>query len=191
MNTLDAIAQRRSIRKFKPDPVPDELVTTILKTATQAPSGKNRQPWHFVVVNEPDQRAEMVRVMRESIDRVEKREENVGSGRWTAAVMEQAPVTVFVFNSCAERDPDKPFWELDWNIVDVQSIGGAIQTMLLAAQELGLGTLWICDVFYAYNELCDWLGQAHQLVAAVSLGYAAEAPDARPRKPIDEVVQWL
>jgi nitroreductase len=191
MNTLEAIAQRRSIRKFKADPVPDELVTEVLKATVQAPSAKNRQPWHFVVVSKPDQRAEMVRVMRKSIDQVEKMEVDIGSARWTAAVMEQAPVTVFVFNSCAERDPGKLFWEYDLSIVDVQSIGGAIQTMLLAAQDLGLGTLWICDVLYAYDELCDWLGQTHQLVAAVSLGYPDEAPEARPRKPLDEVVQWL
>ncbi|MBN1888577.1 MAG: nitroreductase family protein [Thermoflexales bacterium] len=191
MNTLEAIAQRRSIRKFKTDPVQDGLVTTILQAATQAPSGKNRQPWHFVVVSKPEQRAEMVRIMRESIDRVEKMGENIGSSRWTATTMEQAPVTVFVFNSCAERSLDRPFWEDKWDIVDVQSIGGAIQTMLLAAQDVGLGTLWICDVFYAYDELCSWLGQTHQLVAAVSLGYPDEAPDARPRKPFDEVVQWL
>lgn len=54
--------------------------------------------------------------------------------------------------------------------------------MLLAAQELGLGTLWICDVFYAENEIGKWLGTNLQLIAAVSLGYAGEQPSPRPRK---------
>ncbi|MCK4374337.1 MAG: nitroreductase family protein, partial [Candidatus Brocadiae bacterium] len=71
------------------------------------------------------------------------------------------------------------------------SIGGAIQTMLLAAQEVGLGTLWICDVFYAYEELRAWLGRGDQMVAAVSLGYADEAPGPRPRRPWQEVTEWL
>jgi len=75
--------------------------------------------------------------------------------------------------------------------VDTQSIGAAIQNMLLAAQELGIGTLWICDVFYAYDELCAWLGQKNQMIAAVSLGYPDEQPNARPRKTVDEVTVWF
>lgn len=50
MNTLEAIAARRSIRRFKPDPVPEEALRTILTAGMQAPSGKNRQPWEFIVV---------------------------------------------------------------------------------------------------------------------------------------------
>ena len=63
--------------------------------------------------------------------------------------------------------------------------------MNLAAHELGLGALWICDVFRAYDELCGWLGETHQMIAAVSFGYADEAPAARPRKSVDEVTTWL
>ena len=63
--------------------------------------------------------------------------------------------------------------------------------MLLAAQELGLGSLWICDVFAAYEGLCRWLGEKSALIAAVSLGYPAESPSARPRKPVSEVTRWL
>ena len=77
------------------------------------------------------------------------------------------------------------------NVVDVQSIGAAIQNLLLAAQDLGLGTLWICDVFYAYDELCAWLGETHQMIAAVALGYPDEQPNPRPRKSVDEVTTWL
>ncbi len=97
--------------------------------------------------------------------------------------MEQAPVTVFVFSAGSAGEGG--------NVVDVQSIGGAIQTMLLAAQDLGLGTLWICDIFYAYEELRSWLGRTDQMIAAVSIGYADEAPGPRPRKPWREVTSWL
>ena len=65
MNTLEAIAQRRSIRKYKEAPVPDELIEKVLAAATQAPSGMNRQPWHFVVVKE-DKRMEMTQIGRAS-----------------------------------------------------------------------------------------------------------------------------
>ena len=72
MNTLDAIRARRSIRKFKSDPLPDEALQAILTAAVPAPSGKNRQPWHFVVV-QGDKRADMVRIMREGIAQAKAR----------------------------------------------------------------------------------------------------------------------
>ena len=73
----------------------------------------------------------------------------------------------------------------------LQSTGGAIQTMLLAAHDLGLGALWICDILYAEREVKEWLGREEQtLVACVTLGYAAESPQARPRRPWQEVTEW-
>ena len=191
MNTLEAIAARRSIRKFKPDPIPEAALQQILTAATQAPSGKNRQPWRFIVV-QGEQRAEMIRIMREGIARAKANGEDPGSSEWTANVMEQAPVTVFILN---------PEGTHPWlahsigqnfdDLVNIQSIGAAIQNMLLAAQDLGLGSLWICDVFYAYEALLAWLGESCQMVAAVSLGYANEAPAARQRKPVNEVTRWM
>jgi nitroreductase len=133
----------------------------------------------------------MVRIMREGIAKVEAEGVNSGSSKWSANIMEQAPVTVFVFNPYVEFDQElKLVGDVLMNIVDVQSAGAAIQNMLLAALELGVGSLWICDVFYAYEELCTWLGQTHQMIAAVALGYADESPGARPRKTVDEVTAW-
>lgn len=191
MNTLDAIAARRSIRRFKDTPIPDNMLQCVLQAAIQAPSGKNRQPWHFVVVKE-NQRAEMVRLMREGIAQAKAEGEDAGSSEWTVKVMEHAPVTVFVFNPHGA-----PPWEhhsigqMFDDLVDIQSIGAAIQNMLLAAQDLGLGSLWICDVFYAYEQLQTWLGEPGEMIAAVSLGYPDEAPAARARKPYAELVRTL
>jgi nitroreductase len=163
------------------------VIERILAATVQAPSGKNSQPWRFVVV-EGEKRTEMVRVMRDSIAALKEDGVDPGSSEWTANCMEQAPVTIFVFNGEA-RESASP--GEGGNVVDVQSIGGAIQTMLLAAHDLGLGTLWICDIFYAYRELQEWLGRAEQMVAAVSLGYADEAPEPRPRRPWQEVTEWV
>lgn len=186
MNTLEAISGRRSIRKFKSTPVPREAIETILEAARQAPSGKNRQPWHFIVV-QGERCQEMVRVMRSGIEKARAAGRDLSSSEGTARFMEQAPVTVFIFYpQSAENTPD-----VDWTIVDVQSIGAAIQNMLLAAEDLGLGTLWICDVFYAYDELRQWLGREDQMIAAVSIGYPDEAPGPRPRRPLEELVTWL
>jgi nitroreductase len=191
MQTLDAIAQRRSIRKFTDAPVADETIRELLHAATLAPSGKNRQPWRFVVVR-GEKRAEMVQVMRAGMEASKAHGRDLGSSPWSVQIMEHAPATIFVFNDALES-LDQPYsiYDLIGNSVDVQSIGAAIQTLLLAATDKGLGTLWICDVFYAYVELCTWLGEPHQLVAAVSVGYPAEEPKPRPRMAVDEVTRWL
>lgn len=191
MNTIEAIEQRRSIRKFTATPVADELIKKILRAAIQAPSGKNRQPWRFMVVRE-DKRAEMVQIMRAAIAKRKAEGRETGSAEWTATVMEQTPVTVFIYN------PEgihpwimRPIEQMFWDVVNIQSIGAAIQNMLLAAQDLGLGSLWICDVFTAYEELSGWLGETSQMIAAVSFGYPDEVPAARPRLSLDEVTRWL
>jgi F420 biosynthesis protein FbiB-like protein len=191
MNTLDAIAARRSIRKFTDAPISADDLQAILTAAIQAPSGKNRQPWRFVVI-EGEARAEMVRLMRQGIARMQGQGENTGSAEWSANIMETAPVTVFVLNPHGlhpwlAHSIDQNFQ----NLVDVQSVGAAIQNMLLAAHDLGLGSLWICDVFFAYDELIKWLGEDCQMVAAVSFGYPAESPAARPRKTVDEVTRRI
>jgi nitroreductase len=191
MNTLDAIAERRSIRKFKDDPIPDEALQAVLTAAIQAPSGKNRQPWRFIVVK-GEKCAEMVRVMREGLAKAKAQGEDLGSSEGSANIMEQAPVTIFVFNPEGMHPwLTRSIEQMFTDVVNVQSIGAAIQNMLLAAQDLGLGSLWICDVFDAYGELCAWLGEKGQMIAAVSLGYADESPGARPRKPVSEVTRWV
>jgi nitroreductase len=191
MNTFEAIAGRRSIRAFKEEGLSEEAVTRILAAASQAPSGKNRQPWRFIVIRE-DKRAEMVGVMRDAIAALKARGEDTGSAQCTANVMEQASVTVFVANPHGidpwlARSVDQVFQEL----VDVQSVGAAIQNMLLAATDLGIGSLWICDVLYVVTELKTWLKEEGQLIAAVSFGVPDESPDARPRKPLDEFVRYV
>jgi nitroreductase len=117
---------------------------------------------------------------------------NVGSAKYTLKVMEQAPVTVFVFNP--DGLPLSLVKSIDQHlsaVVDIQSIGAAIQNTLLAAEELGLGSLWICDVYYAYEELSTWLGEHSEMIAAISFGVADEHPVARKRKPFEEVVHWV
>ncbi|UCG89328.1 MAG: nitroreductase [Gemmatimonadota bacterium] len=188
---MEAIATRRSIRKFEDRPIPEVAIQAILTAGTQAPSGKNRQPWRFVVVT-GEERAAMMRVMREGIAKALARGRDPGSAERTADAMEQAPLTVFVFNPYGihprlTRSIDQMFLD----VLDIQSIGAAIQNMLLAAQDVGIGSLWICDVFEAYEELREWLGEEGQMIAAVSFGYADESPGARPRKPVSAVTRWV
>ncbi len=187
MSVQAAIGNRRSIRRFSDRQVPRELIERLLEAATLAPSGKNRQPWRFAVVSGPAKRQEMVGILRQAISALKAAGINSGSAEWSANSMEQAPYTIFVFDPLWPADTP---WDV-WSLVDVQSTGAAIQNMLLTAEELGLGTLWLCDVLYAREELAAWLGATDTMIAAVAAGYAAENPPARPRRPWAEITTWV
>lgn len=191
MKTLESIGARRSIRKYTDAPVSEEDIRELLEAATLAPSGKNRQPWRFVVV-QGEKCAEMVDLMRAGIANLKSQGVNTGSSERTVDIMAKAPVTIFIFDDVEMReDMIGSFPDLLGQIVDIQSIGAAIQNMLLAATDSSLGTLWICDIFYAYEELCAWLGESRLMVAAVAVGHPDEAPSPRPRKSVDEVTRWV
>ena len=73
-------------------------------------------------------------------------------------------------------------------ICNSQSIGAAIENMTLEAAAQGLGSLWICNSFFAQKELSDWAGC--ELYAVLAVGYADEAPEARLRKRTEDVIEW-
>ena len=194
---IPAIFDRRSIRKFISTPLAEEDIRDILQSGICEKKKKNRQPWKFVVV-QGKAKEEMIRVFRQGICREENGEAllpqsraYLSSAKYTVDVMEQAPVILFILNPLGKElfaplTPEERIYE----VCNIQSLSAAIENMLLAAQEKGIGSLWICDIFFAYPELCQWLGQKGELLAAVAFGYAAESPGARPRKSLEEVVEW-
>lgn len=193
---LSAITDRRSIRKYKDIPVPQNLIEDILQAGILAPSSKNRQPWRFVVVS-GNAKTDMLRAMEQGLIREEKdpmlpdSKQHLSGARHTLEIMRQAPVTIFVINTLGiglsrSIGTENRIYE----ICNAQSIGAAIQNMSITAAESGLGSLWICDTFFAYNELQAWLNTEGELFAAFTLGYADENPCARPRKAMHDVVEW-
>jgi nitroreductase len=189
METLAAIHARRSIRRFQSRPVARETLERLLEATIQAPSAKNVQPWRLVVL-EGEEHAKLAAMMLQAASKLKALGEDIGSLEWTARAMAPAPVTVVWFNAAPPKEVPAEFHD-DWRWVMVQSTGGAIQTMLLAATALGLGSLWICDILYVADEAKAWLGHPEDdLVACVTLGYADEAPGPRPRKPWQQVTEW-
>lgn len=194
---IDAIYNRRSIRKYKTDPIPQEDILAILESGLKAPSSKNRQPWKYVVI-QGESKKEMLDVFRRGIEREEhmtallpESKMHIKAAKYTVDIMENTPVIVFVVNTqgsglSEQMTPEEHIYE----ICNVQSISASIQNMLLTATERGIGSLWICDIYFAYEELCQWLGDEGQLLAAIAFGYPDEQPNARPRKALDEVVEW-
>lgn len=199
MNTLETIAARRSIRKFSGQPVEREKITAALEAAILAPSAKNGQTWRFIVF-EGEAKARMVSAMQEGIANTshgnlptEARGPLLADASNSARIMAQAPVVVFVINTRGNPldQPIPPALRV-LELMNVQSISAAIQNLILAAADLGLGSLWIGNIFFAYQELNALLelGPYEEMMAAVALGYAAENPAPRPRKPLDTLVQW-
>ena len=191
MTALETIKARRSIREFKNDPIERETVEQLLEAAVLAPSAKNSQPWRFTVISE-SRRGEMLEVLRKGIANREAEGEEIGTIKFTIQSMEQAPLTILVHNTDGihpwKARKEHESW---WDLATVQSVGAAIENMLLTATELGLGSLWIADVWEAYPELNTWLDADDQLVAAVSFGHPNVAPPVPPRKPMADVVRWM
>lgn len=190
MQVRQAIGERRSIRKFKSIPVQRELVEQVVLAGTLAPSGKNKQPWHLTIL-QGQAKDDLVAVLEESIQQLKQQNVSTGSSEWSAQVMRQAPVCIVIHNPYFTPTEDHNGFKRYMSLVDTQSIGAAIQNMLLRAHELGLGSLWICDVFYGEQAINELLGRSDELVAAVSLGFADETPAARPRKSLPELSTWL
>lgn len=191
------IAARRSIRKYKQDEVPKDIVRQIIQAAALAPSGKNRQPWRFLVY-EKEAKEELLARMEKGIFREMEGEALLPESAYglpdaknTLRIMRQAPVVVVVMNP-GGRSPFEPLTndERMKEIVDSLSAGAAIQNMLLEAEHLGFGTLWIANTCFAYPELMEVVKEEGQLLGAVALGYADEAPGARPRKKLEDIMEY-
>ena len=105
--------------------------------------------------------------------------------------MKEAPVIIFITDPLASpMDQPLAVDERVSEICNAQSMGAAIENMTLAATELGLGSLWICNTFFAQEELNHWLNADGQLYAALAVGYADEAPAPRPRRKAELTVEW-
>ena len=205
MNIDVAIKGRRSIRQYKENPVPQELIRKILEAGTYAPSGKNSQPWRFqVFTGEP--KTKLTTVFRSSLEEMKGiiGEKNMGSSYNTCSIMERAPVIVIVWNT--QSGLKDRLGEVVAKIskrvkrlrefghpAALQGVSAAIQNMLLTAHSLGLGSLWIGDICYAIDDLEKHLGKPWELVAAVAIGWPTEEEASEPprkRLDVDEVTEF-
>ena len=193
---MDAINNRRSIRRFTNAPVEKRLTEELIEAGRAAPSAKNRQPWKYIVFSGAA-KAEMLDIMESGLNREQVSpalpysKNGLPNARNTLRIMRQAPVVIIVLNT----NGTSPFAEVSADdriteICDTLSIGASIQNILLKAQESGLGTLWIANTCYAYEELTRYLDTDSQLVGAVAVGYTDESPAQRPRKPLDDILEF-
>ncbi len=175
---IEAIQNRRSIRKFSNRPIEDSKISEILEAARLAPSGNNTQPWHFIVVKAPEMRHKLAVASHDQM--------------W----METAPVHIVCIADIRCRipaevpvslDDDSPLLEFKKLIRDT-SVG--IEHLVLEAVNQGLGSCWIA--WFEPMEIAGLLDvPADKYVQAIiPLGYPDENPQPRPRKSIQEFVHY-
>ncbi len=177
----DIIANRRSIRKFKKDPIKEEDIEAILDAGNKAPSAKNLQHWRFHVY-QGEAKDKLVKFILDEFDKISNEPGISKYARYSFQIMEDAPVAILVYTAQVMDHSARP---------DIQSVSAAIQNILLKAQELGIGSLWICDVLYLDETIMKHVDTEMPLLAAISLGYSNESPASRTRLTVDDVTTWF
>ncbi|KCZ73581.1 nitroreductase [Candidatus Methanoperedens nitroreducens] len=169
MECLEAIRERRSIRRFKDSAVGKDVIEELLNAAQMAPSAGNLQARDFIVIS----------------DRIIKRK--LTEAALNQPFIEEAPI-VIVGVANIERSARK--YRSRGELYAIQDITAALMNLLLAAHSRGLATCWV-GAFdgYAVSELLRLPDKARP-VAIIPLGYADEKPTAPPRMGLDKVVHW-
>jgi nitroreductase len=201
----EAIKQRRSIRRFKPDPVPAEAIKEMLEAARLAPSGSNRQPWRFIVVTNAEEKKKLRKICLDQAfvedapavficcaDLMAYSKES----RWQR---EQEFRESGVIQSLSGSFADLEFRTLMLNLPDpdmmaylttaVANTYIAIEHMVLTATALGLATCWV-GATGSPGEIASLFGlpETTVVVAALPTGYPAQSPPSRPRIKLDEIL---
>lgn len=203
MEVLEAIKTRRCIRRYKPDPVPDEALETVLEAARWAPSGGRRETCRFIVVRNPDTRRKIAEIARDSarsrygsltVEAVKKTLANLPAeyssdaaarrmmeGTWYK-LYELAPVLIIV---CANTERSG---------VWLQDASAAAQNILLAAHSLGLATCWTIRAVVdkaTKQRTYELLGipEGWEIPMVIPLGYPAEKV-VSSRLPLEELVYY-
>lgn len=193
-----AIRTRRSIRNFRPDPVPLELVRELLTLAAQAPSAHNRQPWRWVVVHTHDAKQRLTEEMARDFERDLRRdgvaeEQIVTMVAWSRQRIGGAPVVLVPCLTMAEMDhyPDPVRQRCEWQMA-VQSVALACENLMLGAHAAGLGSCFICAPIFCVPTVqrALTLPEEWEPQGLITLGWPADTGRLRERKPPEETTLY-
>ncbi len=168
MDLMEAIKTRRSIRKYKETPVPENLLKEVLNAARLAPSAENAQPWKIVVVRDVEVRQKVTQAC---------------NGQ---RFLLQAPVVLVLCGIPEEAFPTVGGY-MSSHVIDAAI---ALDHLTLAARALGLGTCWVAK--FKEDRLRDILGipEDVRVIAVSPLGYPDESPERSPRKNLEELISY-
>ena len=200
MNELhNFLRTRRSIRRFKSDPVPAPLIDRILTTATFAPSAHNLQPWRFVLIQSDSAKEKLGLALTEKM-RTDMDAENASHSKEYRQAqiqkrieislrrIDEAPVIILLCRDINAIQKDEPEEEA----MGIQSVALAGLQLMLAAHAEGLGANWICWALYAQKDIQNALALSAtwQPQALFFLGYADEKPKEILRKSVKELITY-
>jgi nitroreductase len=196
---LEAIYTTRAIRRFKPDPLPDDLITSLLEAATQAPNGANAQRWRFIVIRDPELRRKIGELYLEAaneimppappLDSDPARLRFWKSNRYLAEHIGTEPPVLVLF--CVESPPDSGARQspgaTPWS--RGASIYPALQNLLLTARSYGIGGCLTTAHLLRETQLKELLDIPENVdtFALVPLGYPRDRFGPVRRKPVHEV----
>jgi coenzyme F420-0:L-glutamate ligase/coenzyme F420-1:gamma-L-glutamate ligase len=187
---------RRSVRQYQERPVTREQLEHMLEAARWAPSPHGRQPWRFVVLTklEPKQRlADRMAATWQQNLAMDGQSAEVVTIRLQKSYQRilRAPAIIMpcLYLEDLDHYPDARR-QADETTMAVQSIGAAIQNMLLTAYNLGLDTGWMCAPLFCPEVACEALDLDTHLIphALITVGYAAADPKRRERLPLDRLI---
>lgn len=174
MEVFEAIKNRRSIRKYKPGEIPEEHLQMILESARLAPSAHNWQPWKLIVVRGAERRRQLTMAS-------------------TQPFIGDAGCIIIALSDPECRPTTGPgarpssHWvgrNIEWHKMDVMI---AIENMILTSESLGYGTCWIGTFDEDEVKAICKIPEKMNVVSLLPIGVPDEAPDARPRKEIEEI----
>jgi F420 biosynthesis protein FbiB-like protein len=198
MDLHNFLRSRRSIRQFKPGPIPDQVIKEIITTATFAPSAHNRQPWRFAIITNASSKSYLADAMASDFrrdleqDNLSETEINDRLEKSRSRLI-SSPLIILLCMDISEMDiyPDARRAEAE-KIMAIQSTANAGMQMLLAVHAEGLGGVWTCaplftpDVVRAVLNLPkSWEPQGMFLI-----GYPAENPKPRLRKSFQDISRF-
>ena len=199
MDVSEAIKKRRSIRKFKPDPIPEEKIRLLLESARLAPSGTNTQPWRFVVIKDNDTkkklqeaahnqrhigRAPVIIVCCADLKAFKEFPERVDELIESGALPER---TREVFIPYLKKGMDTVTKDA-LMVAAAANVAIAVEHIVLQAVEIGLGTCWVR--WYEDNKVKEILDipEHVEVMALLPIGVPGEDPSRRPRLELDQLV---
>jgi len=166
MDFYDVVRRRLSVRSYRLDPVPEDVLSRILEAGRLAPSAKNYQPWKFIVARDPQVRRALVPACKNQ------------------ASVAQAPVVIC---GCCVIDQVWKGMGGYWS-AEAVDITIALEHMILAAAAEGLGTCWIGAFLEAEVKKVLSIPEGVKPIALTPLGYPAAEAKPRPRKPLSGIV---
>ena len=193
---LELVKKRRSIRKFKPEPIPYEYVDKIIEAARWAPSGANSQPWEFIIVKKQELRDKIIELIQEYnnlVDKMDITREPELRFRFQPAGYARAPVFIILCGDTRTKDAYPLNTTLQWGgSIFNSSLASAFLYMQLAATTLGLGAQWVSAISYPYVQSFtkELLGVPKEMefYDMMAVGYPDSEPGPRLVRDKEEMV---